>query len=172
MEVRSERSVNLGMPSGRVHARIDLFALILIAGCILYFRTDLAKLVDGDKLWAYVAAFVGAYLFGTFFMSPDMDLDRCRPSSNWGILRFLWHPYARIFKHRGLSHVPIFGTLTRVLYLLMVAGIVVLIVRFAFGLRVSLPALERTDLGLVLALGTGLCLSDLLHIAVDWLFRN
>jgi len=160
------------MPSGRAHVRIDLFVLILIVGSVVYFRTDLVELVGGDKLWTYVAAFVGAYLFGTLLMSPDLDLDRCRPSSNWGILRFLWHPYARAFKHRGLSHVPIFGTLTRVLYLLLVAGVVVLIVRVAFGLRVSLPAFERTDLGFVLALAVGLCLSDLLHIAVDWVFRN
>ena len=160
------------MPSGKTHTKIDLFVLILIVGGVLYHRTYFVDLLGEDKLWTYIAAFSGAYLFGTLLLSPDLDLDRCRSSNNWGIFRFLWSPYARAFKHRGLSHVPIFGTLTRVLYLLLLIGIVVLVVRFVFGRSVSFPSLKRTDIRLVAALAAGLCLSDLLHIAADRIFRN
>ncbi|MGB9862004.1 MAG: DUF2227 family putative metal-binding protein, partial [Candidatus Bipolaricaulaceae bacterium] len=48
-----------------------------------------------------------AYLLGSLFLSPDLDLWGSRATRRWGILRFLWRPYSFLFRHRGLSHHPV-----------------------------------------------------------------
>ncbi len=108
------------MPSGKTHTRIDLFLLVIILGFAWYFWSSLTEFFGRDEMAEYGIVFVVAYLFGTFLLSPDMDLNTSEPMKNWGVLRLLWDPYARVFKHRGLSHMPIVGTLTRVVYILIV----------------------------------------------------
>lgn len=68
-------------------------------------------------------------LAGILF-TPDHDLDAGNntmglvrggcgkfPATLW---RVYWFPYAKLFKHRGVSHLPIIGTLTRLLYFIPV----------------------------------------------------
>ena len=59
-------------------------------------------------------------------ISPDLDMANRTVSETvvirWlGVLGYLWmvlwKPYACLHKHRGISHVPLIGTLTRVGYL-------------------------------------------------------
>lgn len=64
----------------------------------------------------YVSFGLG-YMVGTFFLSPDMDLPNSRPAKRWGLLRCIWAPYQSLSKHRGLSHLPVVGSLTRLAYL-------------------------------------------------------
>jgi uncharacterized metal-binding protein len=97
------------VPSGRVHETVNLLAL----PPTLYFLPEsLHKL-----------PFAVGYLVGTFWLTPDLDLATSRPSRRWGILRVIWLPYAWLFPHRGLSHRPLLGALTRVLYLAALAGL-------------------------------------------------
>ena len=65
--------------------------------------------------------FLCSYLVGTFLLSPDLDLYHSIPSRNWGILRILWLPYSKIFRHRGWSHIPLVGGFTRLSYVLLLA---------------------------------------------------
>ena len=44
-------------------------------------------------------------------ITPDMDLAENFSGDP------LWYLYGRLFKHRGISHWPVVGTLTRVIYL-------------------------------------------------------
>jgi uncharacterized metal-binding protein len=67
--------------------------------------------------WAYGAMASGAFT-GTLWMSPDLDLKQSLPTKRWGPLKGLWKCYAKKMKHRGLSHMPIFGNLHRIWYLL------------------------------------------------------
>ena len=53
-------------------------------------------------------------------LSPDLDLSSSGSSNRWGIFRFLWYPYNKLFSHRGISHSIIFGTLTRIIYLFLI----------------------------------------------------
>ncbi len=64
--------------------------------------------------------FGAGYLLGTFFLSPDLDLKHSKPSKRWKAFRFIWRPYQKVSKHRGLSHVPLLGGLTRLTYLVLV----------------------------------------------------
>ena len=63
------------------------------------------------------------YLAGTFFLSPDLDLKHSKPSKRWKFLKIVWYPYQKKSKHRGISHLPIFGTFIKLLYILIVLTI-------------------------------------------------
>lgn len=100
------------MPSGPVHTSVNLGALGLMG-----------VLATPGKWWQWPEAwwFLGAYLFSTFFLSPDLDLWHSQSRRSWGALGILWLPYARLFRHRGLSHHWLWGPLSRVGYLALLA---------------------------------------------------
>ncbi len=149
------------MPSGRTHLLTELALLPpLAAGYVLLLRPSLAE----------GAAFVGAYLFSSLLLSPDLDLRRNDARRRWGPLGFLWGPYAKLFKHRGLSHSLLWGPLTRLLYLTVVLGGVALAL-VASGLMpppTLTPAFPLSLNGrLVLAVLVGLYLPNGLHVLLD-----
>ena len=117
--------------------------------------------------------FSGGYIFATYFMSPDVDIYGSGPVRRWRWLSILWFPYSLLFSHRGLSHVPIIGTLTRIAYLGMMALIISLIVvRDADALEKWIRA-HQYELYWVAA---GMFVADTLHVLLDgvitWLKRR
>ncbi|MGB9757862.1 MAG: DUF2227 family putative metal-binding protein [Candidatus Bipolaricaulaceae bacterium] len=102
-----------------------------------------------------------AYLLGSLFLSPDLDLWGSRATRRWGILRFLWRPYSFLFRHRGLSHHPVLGPLSRFLYLGIWLALLGLLL---WGLGFSLP---RFPLSWLLPALVGLWLPQLFHILLD-----
>lgn len=97
------------MPSGRIHETVNLLVLV---PTVYWLPEPLTKL-----------PFIAGYLVGTFWVTPDLDLAKSRASHRWGVLRWVWLPYAWLFPHRGLSHRLLLGALTRVLYLAALAGL-------------------------------------------------
>ncbi len=93
------------MASGRTH---DIVNLVAFPPLVYYLKP-----VD-------FIGFSAGYLFGTFFLSPDNDLYHSLPSKRWKFLRFIWKPYSKFFSHRGVSHLPIVGSLLRLLYFVLV----------------------------------------------------
>jgi len=71
--------------------------------------------------------FASSYVLSTFLLSPDLDLHHSSPTQNWGFLKMIWWPYSKLFKHRGLSHAPLLGTGSRLLYLCTLACLCALI---------------------------------------------
>lgn len=108
------------MPSGKTHTLLNLAALPAAVLAAKHFGG-----LSNDLL----AFGAGSFVVATFFLSPDLDLARSRPTYRWKWLAPIWWGYHRIFKHRGLSHSLFLGSLTRVAYL---AGIAFL-ATFAFG---------------------------------------
>lgn len=162
------------MPSGKTHTRIDLCCLAVILGAGAVFWGHLVRFFGRDAMVEYAVVFVVAYLFGTFLLSPDLDLKKSDPLKNWGVLRWLWRPYARFFKHRGISHMPIVGTMTRVIYLSAVVGALTFTANafLNLGWTLSLDDVKQIDLKMVLWAFAGLCLPDLFHIAADHTLKN
>lgn len=133
---------------GKAHAT----ATITLAACSLPFA-----LLDERAL------VVGVGVLATLAIDPDLDVN------GWGggklRLRKLWkplgwihrtyfYPYEVFFRHRGISHWPVVGTLTRILALLPW-----MLVWEKFG---SVP---WGAVGLVFI---GLCLGDIVcHIMMD-----
>jgi len=68
----------------------------------------------------YRPEFAVGYLLSTFILSPDIDLYFSKPSSRWGVLRFLWLPFWIFSKHRGITHIPFLGTFIKLFYLCLV----------------------------------------------------
>jgi uncharacterized metal-binding protein len=146
------------MPSGRTHLRIEAGLLVgwgALAGLLLA-----QKRIEP----AVVVAFVAAYLFSMVWLSPDLDLARSRAFRRWGVARWLWLPYARLFRHRSVSHHPMFGPLTRLLYLAAIAVGIGLLYVAASGrpIRMAAPSIQIT-----VAVLTGLYLPNLTHILTD-----
>ncbi len=79
--------------------------------------------------------FAFSFILATFFLSPDLDLFHSAPSRNWGCFKILWWPYTKLFKHRGISHVPILGTGSRFIYLSTLAYLGVLVYDVVTGLH-------------------------------------
>ena len=93
------------MALGKSHDYVNLLALPL---CLYYTPKEF-----------YIPFSLG-YIFGTFLLSPDLDLPQSKPSKRWRKLRLIWKPYQSFSKHRGSSHIPVLGTLLRFGYLVMV----------------------------------------------------
>lgn len=98
------------IPSGKTHNIINLSAgaLLIVPGMIL----------NPMQVENYCVA--GGIALSTFLLSPDLDMDGTEPDKGWGILEKIWNPYSKLFRHRGISHMPIIGTLTRLVYLAVV----------------------------------------------------
>ena len=129
------------MPSGKTHTMAT--ATIVLAEIIV-------------SKWFPVpeTLFVVAGSLSTLIMNPDLDLNY---RIQWhklhkALWQLFWYPYSRLFAHRGLSHFPVIGTLTRVVYI----GIIPYLV-------MRTPHIPRE---LYFIIG-GMCISDVLHWAMD-----
>ena len=125
-----------------------------------------------ERFTTCVVGFCLAYLFSMFFLSPDLDLDRCRARSNWGILGIFWYPYSKIFRHRGISHSIIFGMVTRILYLILMVMLLQFGLRRFLGIDIGVSVTDLShgrppDFYLVGSIAAGLYIPDLMHIILD-----
>ena len=158
-----QKPVSMGilglMPSGRTHLRIELAALLPIAGTVSWLTATAAVAAERG------AAFLGGYLFSSFFLSPDLDLRASRPMRRWGPLRVLWIPYAAAFRHRRLSHHPLLGPTTRLAYLGAWITLVSWLITLALGRPLSVSWDGWPILAAFLA---GAYVPNEMHIITDW----
>jgi uncharacterized metal-binding protein len=91
----------------------------------------LAGLGQGPEVWA---GFSVGFLFSTLLFSPDTDI---MPKKRAGFLRFFLYPYSLIFKHRGPSHAFVLGTLSRILYGLIVFLLVIFVLNRTGDVSIS-----------------------------------
>ena len=121
------------MASGRTHQSINIAifvgASVLVAAAL--HRGWGQPWTNRIGLeWPAVFAFTGAFLAGTYLVTPDLDLaeQHVLAKRNWGRLGAIWVPYGYLFSHRGVSHGWFFGPLTRIAYLLTVGALAIVIV--------------------------------------------
>jgi len=120
------------------------------------------------------------YLFSTFLFSPDLDLPFSKPSKRWGLARFLFAPIWFLSKHRGITHLPLFGTFLKLLYLValflflyfVLLGLLSLFSLkweglFSFDPFKFLEELFRREESFFFVLGVAT--ADLYHLVLDWL---
>lgn len=145
------------MPSGKTHLAVELVLWpALLAGFYYFFTPH----------WEELLLFGGAYLLSSLLLSPDLDLRHNSARRRWGPLGFIWVPYFKIFKHRGMSHSLLLGSLTRLVYLGAVFGVMLVgLSSLGFALPEEAPSWfnERT----LLILGVGLYLPNVLHVLLD-----
>lgn len=142
------------MPSGARHLQLELYLLpVFFIG--LYFM---------ELAWPGLLAFAAAYLLSSLMLSPDLDLRRNSARRRWRVLGFIWAPYTKVFKHRGMSHNLLLGPLTRIGYLFLLGALVVYALDY-FGLGMDIPVHVHKEL--LAMIGIGLYLPNFLHILYD-----
>ncbi len=166
------------MPSGRVHT-VTNFAAIAAGSIILKNLTSIpSPLIATGAITA---------ILGTLLLSPDNDTFS-HPIKNWGLLRFFWLPYRKIFTHRGFSHSFPVGSITRIAYLFVTIAVTIgtfhlLQAYFAGAEPTQAATATKLNLSFLLTVAwrsvlsyeayylagaIGLLVSDGLHVLLDW----
>ena len=150
------------MPGGKAHA------LASVAGAAVSSVFVLAASKN-----ALFGLSTGLGCLSGVLLTPDLDQEGIS-AAEWRLVKAtfglgfvwlaLWWPYAFVFRHRGVSHWPIIGTLTRLAYL----GGFWVIIWLILG-RPDLPRAQIEYLGFGVA---GLMLSDLLHCLMDTFWKG
>lgn len=159
------------MPSGKTHDRITLWTLPWIVGGTLILTRD-------GELALIVAS---GFLFSGLMFGPDLDIYSVQ-FKRWGVLRYLWLPYQKLFRHRSFfSHGLIIGTVVRLLYLLAIllilAIFLVAIAQLLFGFDWNWRLFILNNFNLIkqeymaeaIALFVGLELGAMSHVLSDFL---
>ncbi|MBF0313212.1 MAG: DUF2227 family putative metal-binding protein [Oligoflexia bacterium] len=106
------------MPNRKTHIKINLILALPLGLALFYYAFKPVPLL-------LLLVFLLSFLYNTFVFNPDLDLARyVRPLSLKGLLIFPFIPYSWFFRHRGLSHSLLWGTSTRVLYLMLVMFVI------------------------------------------------
>lgn len=159
------------MPSGKTHDRITLWTLPWIVGGTFILTRD-------GELTLILAS---AFLFSGLMFGPDLDIYSVQ-FKRWGILRYLWLPYQKLFRHRSsFSHGFIIGTVIRLFYflgiLLILATFFVAIAQLIFGFEWNWQTFTLNSFNLIkqeynqeaIALFSGLELGAMSHYLSDLL---
>lgn len=143
------------MPAYRSHVRVNLIiALPLCLWAMNHYGT----------FWE-LTSFAGAFSYGTLYLHPDLDLARqVRLFSLKGLLTLPFRPYSYLFRHRGISHIPIVGTLTRIAWIFGLGLLVFSLFGWAF------PNLAHVKSSYVCFALIGLAAADLFHVLLDYCF--
>ena len=146
------------MPDGKNHNKINITVLIvLLSGFFALFKRYDVDLFAEYINFQSVLIFSIFYLFGTFFLSPDLDIQSA-PYKRWGPFKFLWWPYKVLFKHRGMSHHPVFGPLTIIINFSLIFVPLMFLTGFKF---------EQVPVELIVSFMIGILTSIELHILAD-----
>ncbi|MDD5453965.1 MAG: DUF2227 family putative metal-binding protein [Candidatus Ratteibacteria bacterium] len=145
------------MPSYTNHL-IANFAAALI---LLFFYQKNPFLTDTQ-----LGIAIFGYFLGTIVLNPDLDSAKSKPAQKCGII---CKPYTMMSKHRGTSHHWLWGTVTRIMYILLIIG---LLTGLAFVLKLPIPDITfiLTHPFEILMLIVGIFIANVLHTATDAIF--
>lgn len=128
------------MPRYKTHEAVNMvIGMLLLIGAVMY---------DLDPIYSVIGYI--AFMFATYYMSPDLDII-CKSYFRWGILRFYWLPYRWIMKHRGSSHSIIWGPISLIIYISLPL----------------IPFIDRINMVHTLPIIAGIILATESHILLD-----
>ena len=134
------------MPNDGTHI---LIGTIVLSSIITFYLIKFIYIA-----WAALAAFTLAYLFGTFYLSPDIDMNS-KPYKRWGLIKFIWWPYQKLVPHRSISHHIVWGPLSIIGYLALVTS------------PLWVLSIQLIDVEMLLVVMGGLAASMIVHIITD-----
>jgi uncharacterized metal-binding protein len=148
------------MSNYKTHTALNLLLFLPLSLFLLYLCFSPTRL--------HYLLFAGSFAYGTLFMSPDLDLaNRIKLFSVRGLLTLPFRSYALVFKHRGISHSLIFGTLTRVGWLFLHL-LIILFLFFEFSSPIdSFFAYLKGYKGDIAYALAGLFIADSAHVLLD-----
>ncbi len=133
------------MPSGIAHRRIACLFLIVALSLTAKYYEALVGAFGPDPVFEFALLFCLSFWIGTTLLSPDLDLSDSDPTRGWGVVQVIWRPYARVFRHRGLSHTPFVGTLTRIAYLACVVYVISALLQSFMGWQWRISVFDPRD---------------------------
>lgn len=142
-----------------------IFNLSALAAMFLLYQYTGASLTT-----LQLALFLFFYIIGSVILTPDLD-SKSEAARRCGVACL---PYRKIFKHRGLSHHPLWGIASRLLYMAVLA-LIILWLLWVFGWQfhingssaLNFMILYVKEIGIA---GAGLFIANLLHIFLDRIF--
>jgi len=157
------------LASGKTH---EIINLLFLPGAVYYLNP------------VSFEGFISGYIVGTFFLSPDNDIFHSKPNKRWGFLKIIWYPYSKIFSHRGLSHIPVIGTVLKILYLAVISVFIIFLLRYI--LNYVFPEIDSDILSItqdislfsimsdsfVFSFLFGLFLAEMVHIFTDFMYST
>lgn len=148
------------MSNYKTHTKFNLLlALPVLTAGIYYFLTP---------PHVYLGVFVGTFAYSTLFMTPDLDLvHQVKLRSLRGFFSLPFRYYSRFFRHRGLSHSLLFGSLTRILWLGGVALLIFYLIYQTLPSEKSFLLYFKKYKPFILYAFTGICLADGCHLLLD-----
>lgn len=139
------------MPNSKTHDIISIYFLPVLVGLLYIINFELFPII--------IISF--AYLFSSYMFNGDLDI-HSEPYRRWLFLRWIWRPYRKMCRHRGLlSHGLIIGTIIRVIYICTIPVILLLY----YGIDISFLFTYETMYILI-----GLECGAALHTICDKLF--
>ena len=144
------------MANYKTHTGFNLFfALPTLIGLGYYFFQPPEKAL---------ITFTVTFIYATLFMNPDLDLvHQIKLFSVRGFITLPFRGYSKIFKHRGISHSFLLGSVTRIIWL----SSILLLVGFSFSFSEYLFSFyEHFKTYFIYAL-IGICLADWSHLLLD-----
>ncbi len=148
------------MSQYKTHTKFNLLiALPLLLAGAYYFLNPSRELL---------ITFGITFIYSTLFMNPDLDLAyHIRITSIRGLLSLPFRSYARVFKHRGLSHHILFGSATRILWLALWAAVIFLLVYQTLPDKGTLLKYYLRHQSYILYGFAGICFADWGHLLLD-----
>lgn len=111
--------------------------------------------------------FSSVYFYCSFFMSPDVDIaHKIKFFSLRGFLTFPFRSYSRIFKHRGLSHHLLLGSITRIVWLSLWALLILYLCHLPLKKPSFIKFIKSYQSEIIWSF-TAIFLADLSHILLD-----
>ncbi len=148
------------MAQYKTHTRFNLIlALPILLGLTFYTLHPTRP---------FLVTFGIAFTYATLFMNPDLDLaHQIKLFSLRGVLSLPFRLYSRVFRHRGLSHHPLLGSLTRILWLALWALLTFYLINRAFPNHKSLIQFYLSYKPYIFYGFSGIFLADLCHLLLD-----
>lgn len=148
------------MPQYKTHTQFNLLLALPLLIWGAHSQLHLPK--------PHLITFGLAFAYGTLFMNPDLDLaHKIQLFSIRGILSLPFRAYSKVFRHRGLSHSLVFGTLTRVGWLLMIAWVITFAMYKVMLSYTDLLSVYYSYESYFFYGFIGIFLADICHVALD-----
>lgn len=153
------------MANYKTHAAFNVFLALPALVLVIYYLLD--------PHYALLITFVSAFVYSTLFMNPDLDLAyKIKLVSLRGFLSLPFRSYSLVFKHRGISHSLIFGSLTRIFWLAGMAVIIFYLIYKTLPSGRSFSQFYEQYKFFIWYAAAGICLADWSHLLLDIKIRK
>jgi uncharacterized metal-binding protein len=80
------------MSTYKIHEPLSFISLLVIIAILQFYKVPF-ELIQ----------LLGSWIFGTLYLSPDLDANYSMPKNRIGVLKYIFVS----FKHRGIMHSPL-----------------------------------------------------------------